>query len=71
MVKAGLFQKGDSALSYDKDLWLKASFKNYEKEEFKKRKVVGALLADNFAASNLYQYYLAVMWYKERLFSYL
>jgi len=69
MVKAGLFQKGDSALSYDKDLWLKEAFKNYEKEEFSKRKVVGALLADNFATSNWYKYYLAVMWYKERFFA--
>ncbi len=69
MVKAGLFQKGDSTLSYDRDLWLKEAFKNYEKEEFNKRKVVGALLADNFATSNWYQYYLAVRWYKERFFA--
>jgi len=69
MVKAGLFQEGDSALSYDKDLWLKGVFKNYEKDEFNKRKVVGALLADNFSTSNWYHYYLAVMWYKERFFA--
>ena len=69
MVKAGLFQDGDSALSYDKDLWLKEAFRNYEKEEFNKRKVVGAILADSFATSNWYQYYLAVMWYKERFFA--
>jgi len=41
MVKAGLFQDGDSALSYDKDLWLKEAFKNYQKEQFNRRKVVG------------------------------
>jgi len=29
MVKAGLFEEGDSALSYDKDLWLKQAFRNY------------------------------------------
>jgi len=58
MVNAGLFQKGDSALSYDKDLWLKEAFTNYQKEEFSKRKVVGALLADNFTTSTWYQYYL-------------
>jgi len=69
MVKAGLFQKGDSALSYDKDLWLKEAFTNYEKEEFDKRKVVGALLAYDFSTSNWYQYYLTVMWYKERFFA--
>jgi hypothetical protein len=69
MVKAGLFQKCDSALSYDKDLWLKEAFINHEKKEFNKRKVVGALLADNFATSNWYQYYLAVKWYKERFFA--
>ncbi|GAH11732.1 unnamed protein product, partial [marine sediment metagenome] len=40
MVKTGLFQEGDSALSYDRDLWLKKAFKNYEKEGFNKRKVV-------------------------------
>ncbi len=51
-----------------KNLWLKEAFTNYEKEEFNKRKVVGALLADNFATSNWYQYYLTVMWYKERFF---
>ncbi len=61
MVKAGLFQGGDSALSYDKDLWLKEAFRNYE--------VVGALLAHNFATSNWYQYYLTVKWYKERFFA--
>jgi len=44
MVKAVLFQEGDSALSYDKDLWLKEAFTNYEKEEFNKRKVVGGHL---------------------------
>jgi len=60
MVEAGLFKEGDSALSYDKDLWLKEAFTNYEKEVFDKRKVVGALLADNFTTSNWYQYYLAV-----------
>ncbi len=69
MVKAGLFQEGDSALSYDKDLWLKQAFRNYQKEQFNRRKVVGALLADNFATSNWYQYYLTVMWYKERFFA--
>ncbi len=69
MVKAGLFQEGDSALSYDKGLWLKEAFTNYEKEEFNKRKVVRALLADNFTTSNWYQYYLTVMWYKERFFA--
>ena len=58
-----------SALAYDKDLWLKKAFRNYEKGEFNKRKVVGALLADNFNACNWYQYYLAVMWYKERFFA--
>jgi len=52
MVKAGLFQDGDSALSYDKDLWLKEAFTNYDKEEFNKRKVVGAILTDSFATSN-------------------
>ena len=58
-----------SALSYDKDLWPKEAFTIYQKEEFNKRKVVGALLADNFATSDWYQYYLAVMWYKERFFA--
>jgi len=69
MVKAALFQKGDSALSYDKDPWLKQAFINYDKEGFKKRKVVGALLAYSFATSTWYQYYLTVMWYKERFFA--
>jgi len=69
MVEAGLFEECDSALSYDKDLWLKEASKNYEKEEFNKRKVVGALLANSFATSNWYQYYLAVMWHKDRFFA--
>ncbi len=69
MAKAGLFEESDSALSYDKDLWLKHAFKNYQKEQFNRRKVVGAILADNFATSNWYHYYLAVMWYKERFFA--
>ncbi|GAG60946.1 unnamed protein product, partial [marine sediment metagenome] len=29
----------------------------------------GAILTDSFATSNWYQYYLAVMWYKERFFA--
>ncbi len=45
MVKTGLFEESDSALSYDKDLWLKEAFRNYEKEEFNKRKVLGAHLS--------------------------
>jgi len=69
MVEAGLFEEGDSALSYDKDLWLKEAFTSYQKEEFNRRKVVGALLADNFNTSNWYQYYLAVMMYKKRFFA--
>ena len=69
MVKAGLFQKCDSALSYDRDLWLKEAFTNYDKEQFDKRKVIEALLADDFATSNWYHYYLAVIWYKKRFFA--
>ena len=69
MVKTGLFEEGDSALSYDKDLWLKEAFTHFERQEFNKRKVVGALLADDFDTSNWYQYYLTVMWYKERFFA--
>ena len=69
LLNTRLFQEGDSALSYDKDLWLKEAFTKYEKEEFNKRKVVGALLSDNFSTSNWYQYYLVVMWYKERFFA--
>ena len=69
MVKAGLFGEDDLALPYDKDLWLKEAFRNYQKDEFNKRKVVGVILADNFATSNWYQYYLAVRWYKERFFA--
>ena len=69
LLNAGLFQEGDSALSYDKDLWLKEAFTSYEKEGFSKRKVVGALLADSFATSNWYNYYLTVMWYKEIFFA--
>jgi hypothetical protein len=38
MVKAGLFQAGDSALSYVKDLWLKEAFTNYEKMSSTKEK---------------------------------
>jgi len=69
MLKAGLFGVGDLALPYDKDLWLKQAFTNNKKEEFNKRKVVGALLADNFDTSNWFQNYLAVMSYKERFFA--
>ncbi len=69
IVKAGLFQEGDSTLSYDKGLWLKEAFTNYDKEEFDKRRVVGALFADDFATSNWYQYYLTVIWYKQRFFA--
>ncbi len=69
MVKGGLFEEGHSALSYERVLLVKKAFKNYDKEEFNKRKVLGALLADSFATSNWYQYYLAVMWYKERFFA--
>ncbi len=34
-----------------------------------KERCLGPILADNFAASNWYQYYLAVKWYKERFFT--
>jgi len=69
LIKAWLFKKSDTALFYNKDVWLKEAFTNYEKEKFDKRKVNGAILAANFSTSNWYRYYLAVKWYKERFFT--
>ena len=69
LVARGLFDEGDkNALEYDRDRWLKEAFSNFDRRAFDQRKVAGAMLRDSFAESNWYSYYLAVKWYKQRVF---
>jgi hypothetical protein len=71
LVAQGLFEEGDQdALAYDAERWLKEAFSNFDRKTFDKRKVVGAALRKDFAQSDWYGYYLAVRWYKERVFHY-
>jgi hypothetical protein len=69
LVAQGLFDEGDKdALAYDRERRLKEAFENFDRKRFDQRKVTGAVLRHNFAESNWYRYYLAVKWYKERVF---
>jgi len=71
LIAQGLFDQSDQdALKYDKDRWLDGAFANFDRKKFDQRKVEGAQLGDNFPESNWYKYYLAVKWYKERVFYY-
>lgn len=71
LIAQGLFDKGhEDALVYNKDRWLDNAFANFDRKTFDHRKVAGAKLRDNFPESNWYKYYLAVKWYKERVFYY-
>jgi hypothetical protein len=69
LLNRGLLDEGDmDALSYDRDRWLKEAFSNFDARRFHERKVAGAVLKTSFPESNWYNYYLAVKWYKERVF---
>jgi len=69
LVAQGLFDQSDQdALEYDQDRWLAHAFSNFDRKKFDQRKVAGAKLRDDFPESNWYKYYLAVKWYKERVF---
>ena len=71
LIAQGLLDQGDHhALEYDAGRWLDDAFANFDRKTFDQRKVEGAKLGDNFPQSNWYQYYLAVKWYKERVFHY-
>jgi hypothetical protein len=71
LVQQGLLELDDrDALEYDPLRWLKEAFANFDRKKFDQRKVTGATLGPDFAQSNWYRYYLAVKWYKERLFHY-
>jgi len=69
LVARGLLDKGDAdALTYDRDRWLKEAFSNFDRKNFNQRKVLEAVLRPDFSESNWYRYYLAVKWYKKRIF---
>jgi len=69
LVAQGLFDESDrDALEYDADRWLRDAFENFDRKRFGQRMVTKAVLRDTFSESKWYDYYLAVKWYKERLF---
>ena len=69
LVEQGLLDPDDrDALEYDAARWLDDAFSNFDCGTFDQRKVDGARLAPSFPQSSWYRYYLAVKWYKERLF---
>ncbi len=71
VIAQGYFEKGDQeALVYDGERWLREAFLNFERRRFLERKVEGVRLREDFASSKWYRYYLAVRWYKERIFHY-
>ena len=70
LVDQGLLDPDDhDALEYNEHRWLDDAFANFDRN-IDQRKVEGAELRCNFPESNWYQYYLAVKWYKERVFHY-
>jgi hypothetical protein len=68
LVENGLFEQGDPALKYDKDLWLREAFDDFDRKRFHHRQVIGAKLAPGFKDSCWYRFYRAVKWYKELFF---
>lgn len=71
LVDQGLFNKDDQKLIiYEEKKWLKEAFSNFDPKVFNHRKVEGAQLADNFANSNWYRFFLSVKWYKKKFFEY-
>ncbi|MCD6304902.1 MAG: hypothetical protein J7M32_01285 [Deltaproteobacteria bacterium] len=69
LVSQGLLDKRDQeGLTYDRDRWLREAFSNFDQKLFKQRKVSAVVLRPDFSESNWYRYYLAVKWYKERIF---
>jgi len=70
MIKYNLFKKGDKELYYDKNLWLKIAFKNFDNKKFNNRKIKSIDINTEFSNSNWYKFYKAVIWYKEKFFKY-
>ena len=71
LVKLGLFDWQDQDfLTYEENKWLTEAFTNYNCKAFSSRKVDGVQLADNFAQTHWYKFYLAVKWYKQKFFAY-
>ena len=69
LVDQGLLNPSDrEAIEYDEYRWLKEAFENFDPKKFSQREVPDARLKQDFSTSAWYQYYLAVKWYKERLF---
>ena len=69
-LETNLSLKSDKAYKYDENLWLEQAFSNYDKKKFNNRKVINAVLANNFNESNWYKFYKAVKWYKPMFFKY-
>ena len=71
LMAQGLFGIGDlDWITYDDTRWLREAFANFEAKKFHERKVEEVELADGFANSHWYRFYLAVKWYKSRFFQY-
>lgn len=71
LIEEELINKNDiDILTYNKELWLKEAFKNYQSEKFNNRKVSDVEINNNFENSNWYKYYKAVKWYKEQFHKY-
>ncbi len=70
MLDNNLFSKEDEMLKYQKDLWLKSAFANYDKKLFDDRTVSRAVPAEKFEQSKWFSYYKATHWYKSSFFKY-
>ncbi|MCC3145799.1 hypothetical protein LJ207_10730 [Halanaerobium sp. Z-7514] len=55
-------------IEYDEDLWLRDAFEDFISQDYKKRVVYDAYLADNFFETDWYNYYKGIHWYKNLFF---
>lgn len=71
IIEQGLFDENElNLLIYDENRWLQEAFINFDHAVFDSRLVEEVHLADNFANSHWYRFYLAVKWYKKKFFEY-
>lgn len=71
LIEQKLFNVGElDLIVYKENKWLEEAFANFDPLLFHNWKVEGVKLADDFANSYWYHFYLAVKWYKQKFFEY-
>jgi len=67
MQRKNLYDNRDSALSYDKEQWLKEVFIDYTKKKYSRRIITDAQLIAEFENTSWFRFVKSVKWYKSVL----